>query len=41
MKITILTGSDEEPRVHPIYQMLDGQNRVSSIAFPVNEYSFT
>jgi hypothetical protein len=39
IRITILTGGDQETRVHPVYRILDKQNRVSSITFPVNEYS--
>ncbi len=41
IRITILTGSDEDPRVHPIYQILKEQNRVSSMIFPVDQYSST
>jgi hypothetical protein len=41
IRITILTGSDEDPRVHPIYQILDKQNYASSMIFPVDQYSST
>jgi len=41
IQITILTGSDEDPHVHPIYQILDKQSRVSSMIFHAIEYSST
>lgn len=41
IQITIRTGDNEDPRIHPIYRIIDKDNHVNSILFSAIDYSST